>query len=137
MSTRTTTISRTLTLIAAAALTTFASTAALAEGPINDPATPIYGMAKTVAQVQAELMQARRDGRMVEHAELGLTAREEYPQNYPADVRPGKTRAQVHNELLEAIRTGNVIGNGESGQKLNELYPRRYAPAKVLPRIGG
>lgn len=137
MSTRTNTISRTLTLIAAAALTTFASTAAMAERPTDDATAPTFGPARTVAEVQAELAQARREGRLVEHAELGLTTREEYPQNYSADVRPVKTPAQVRNELLDAIRTGDVIGNNESGLKLNEMYPRRYAPAKVMPRTGG
>lgn len=107
--------------ILAIALSTLVAGNALAADP---------SVAKTRAEVRAELAEAVRTGDLLDGGESGLKLNELYPSRYPAKpIQIGKSRTQVQAELTEAIRTGNLLAFGEQGLKLNELNPSKY-PAK-------
>lgn len=77
-----------------------------------------------------QIEQARLNGEMLA-GESGLTAREQFPGNYPAVAKPqGLSRAQVEAELAAAIASGDVFVGGESGRRANEFMPG-YAPNAV------
>lgn len=77
---------------------------------------------KTRAEVQAELMQARRmgNGPPIGDEESAFTQ----PVTAMA-AGPGRTRAEVKAELLEAQRRGETMVNGDSGSIFNGVYPYR------------
>jgi hypothetical protein len=91
----------------------------------------------TRAQVRAEVAIAYRAGTMVVDSESGRTAREMFPNLYPAPtVFAGKTREQVHAELVAAHRAGNIVIDGETGKLANQMFPTRYAESRTQMHAG-
>jgi predicted RNase H-like HicB family nuclease len=85
-------------------------------------------VAKTRAQVNAELTEAIRTGNMLAGGESGLTMRELAPQRYGAPAPTTTTRAEVQAQLREAERTGDLLAVGESGLRQNQLRPDLFPP---------
>ncbi|MDB5955858.1 DUF4148 domain-containing protein [Ramlibacter sp.] len=87
----------------------------------------------TRAQVEAQTMQAIRNGDIMAPGDAGLTYRQEDPAAYPAQPAPppGKTRAQVKAETMTAIRNGDILAPGDAGETLAQEYPAEY-PAKPI-----
>ena len=84
--------------------------------------------ALSVAQVRAELAEARRTGELLGAGELGLPLNQLHPHSYPSVPQAaGKSRDQVKAELAEALRTGDIVA-GESSYRLNEIHPNLYPP---------
>lgn len=89
-------------------------------------------------QVRAELVAAYRAGTLVLNGESGKTAREMFPNHYPAPtVVAGKTREQVRAELVAAYHAGNIVLDGETGKLANQMFPNWYAGhARAQMRAG-
>jgi hypothetical protein len=85
----------------------------------------------TREQVREQWAEAQRSGDVLAPGESGLTMRELYPQNYPAQRSAIKSRAAVLSELRDAQRTGDVLAAGDLGQRLNEVRPEAY-PARTV-----
>lgn len=83
-------------------------------------------MGKTRTQVQAELLQAQRDGTLIANNMTGATYRDLYPNRYPAASVSTVTRAQVQAELAEARRNGTLVANSRTGATFRDLNPSRY-----------
>jgi len=104
-------------VLAIAALATFGSASSFAEGRDPYPLDQVSAAStKTRAEVQAELLQAQREGYNVN---LGNT----YADVKVAPVS-NKTRAEVRAELLQAQREGYNVNLGNT-----------YADVKVDPRL--
>jgi hypothetical protein len=113
-------MNRTAVSVLALSVAAFASTAALADEP---------ALAKTRAQVLAELADAQRTGDVLDIAS-GLKLNELNPSRYATPAQgTAKTRAQVQAELAEAVRTGEIVVIEHAGLKANEVNPAAY-PAK-------
>jgi lipoprotein-anchoring transpeptidase ErfK/SrfK len=94
---------------------------------------------KTRAQVQAELVDAQRNGTLIADGQTGATFRELNPGRYmqPATVSP-VTRAQVKAELAAARRNGTLIADGQTGATFRDLAPHRFpAQADMQARASG
>lgn len=115
--------------IAAACLLAALAGAAFAEDP--DPsgqfATQVHSDL-TRAQVEAQVLQARKDGTLSVPGNL-FTYRDVTPGAYPPkpQAAAGKSRAEVEAELAQAIHHGDMLANGESGLTERQLNPSYYA----------
>jgi hypothetical protein len=88
----------------------------------------------TRAQVKAQLQEAIQNGDMLAPGDAGLTERQLYPSEYPAQAAaaPGKTRAEVQAELQTAIRDGDMLAPGDSGLTLAQEDPAEYPAPPVV-----
>ncbi len=88
-------------------------------------------------QVRAELVAAYRAGTLVVNGETGKTAREMFPNLYPAPtVLAGKSREQVRAELVAAYHAGNFVIDGETGKLAHQMFPTWYAESRMQMRAG-
>lgn len=117
-------LAATTTLLGLSALSTPALAGAYPEFFVQQVAAP---STVTRAQVQADLLQARRSGALID-------GDSHFQTQVAANTGMGKTRAQVMAETLEAIRLG-LIPSGEQNifPTTEQLEQVRLAGLRALP----
>ena len=89
---------------------------ALANNEIDAGASQPTVVSKSVEQVRAELLAAKRAGNWMENAELGTQSRLAKPVQLV-----GKSRSDVRAEVAQARSAGDYIVNAELGTTANQL----------------
>ncbi len=112
---------------AIALVASLAAAPAMAEHPNAisvDHLIKAEGVAKTRAQVVAELQQAQANRDQRPSDQFGLTVSEAYPAGVPtAKIADGKTRAQVMAEVAAAQRASADRPSDQFGRTVAEVSP--------------
>jgi hypothetical protein len=87
-----------------------------------------FKSSQTRAEVNAQVIQAARNGDLSVGGETALREKDVSPGGYPADPPvAGRSRAEVEAELMAAIRNGDISTGGELGMPENTVAPAFYA----------
>lgn len=87
-----------------------------------------FKSSQTRADVNAQVVEAARNGDLSVGGETALREKDVSPGVYPADpVVAGRSRADVQAELMAAIRSGDISTGGELAMPENTLEPAFYA----------